>query len=329
MSATVRTGETGIDSSFSHPPPARLVELGYTFRVGYISVPPASPGKNITDQECTDTLNAGMKLNLVFEINATRATLGAPFGTLDGLAAKQEALLRGQPTDVPIIMADDTSTTVANLPKKVAYMQAADAAAKPFDIGIYGGVKILQATLGLWKIGWVPISAWSWSVNLTKLPGETTAQYNARGRAAARQAAIDVGAHVLQGPGFYIDGVWAVDPNEAIADFPAWGLTADPPIPPPGGDDMATVTFEVTGLPGIYMWTPGSDPVPFTDVPNYQNLSAGLAATQLGEPLSKDMYDRLFATPITVNVPPIVIPPVSVTFPSSATSTSKTKWSTP
>lgn len=291
MTATVRAGERGVDSSFSHPPTPRLVAEGFTFRVGYISVPPASPGKNITDQECADTLAAGQKLNLVFEMSASRATLGAAYGALDGAAAKQEALARHQPTDVPIIMADDTSTTVANLPRKIAYMFAADAAAKPFDIGIYGGVKILRATLGLWKIGWVPITAWSWSVNLTKLPNETSEHYNARGRAAATQAAIDVGAHVLQHQGYYIDNVWAVDPNEAITDFPAWG--ADQPIPP-GGDDMADTYFSVEGLPGEYLLRAGCDPIPFASAPDRDNLAAGMQMKSSGQ-ITREQYDRLFA----------------------------------
>jgi hypothetical protein len=37
---------------------------------------------------------------------------------------------------------------------------------------------------------------------------------------------------VLQRAGFHIDNVWAVDPNDAIADFPAWGLEPLPPLPP-------------------------------------------------------------------------------------------------
>lgn len=298
MSATVRAGETGVDSSFSHPPTPRLVAEGFTFRVGYISVPPASPGKNITDRECADTLAAGQKLNLVFEMSANRATLGAAFGALDGAAAKQEALLRGQPTDVPVIMADDTSTTVANLPRKIAYMFAADAAAKPFDIGIYGGVKILRATLGLWKIGWVPITAWSWSVNLTKLPNETSEHYNARGRAAATQAAIDVGAHVLQHQGYYIDNTWAVDPNEAIADFPAWGLGSPTP---PGGDDMASTYFSVETLPGEYLLREGCDPVPFASAADRDALVVGLQMKSAGT-ISLEQYNRLFSKPVPVSV---------------------------
>lgn len=85
---------------------------------------------------------------------------------------------------------------------------------------------------------------------------------------------------------------------------------------------MQTVTFEVTGLPGIYMWTPGSDPIPFTDIPNFQNLSVGLQANALAAPLSKDMYDRLFTKPVTVNVPPIAVPPVVIPpFPTHFTGT--------
>jgi hypothetical protein len=40
-----------------------------------------------------------------------------------------------------------------------------------------------------------------------------------------------VGAQVLQRKGFWIDDRWAVDPNDAIADFPAWGTETPEPVP--------------------------------------------------------------------------------------------------
>lgn len=249
MTATVRAGEIGFDSSFSHPPVQRTVELHFAFRVGYISTPPSAPGKNITIAECGDTIDAGQRLMLVWEKTADRATLGAMYGTLDGAEAKREADLRGQPHDAPILFADDTSTTVANLPRKMAYMYAAAAACAPYPMGIYGGVKILAPLVGLWVVGWVPITAWSWSVSVTRQVGETTAAYNARGRAACIQAAHDVGAHVLQDKGYYIDNTWAVDPNVAIADFPAWGHP-DPTPTPQGDDDMKiAINKEARSMP--------------------------------------------------------------------------------
>jgi hypothetical protein len=53
---------------------------------------------------------------------------------------------------------------------------------------------------------------------------------------------------VLQRTGFHIDGLWAVDPNEAISDFPAWGtvVTIPPEPPDPVEDDMKAILYTVT-----------------------------------------------------------------------------------
>ena len=148
--------------------------------------------------------------------------MGASYGTQDGTNAKAQAGLRDYPTDVPILCAVDTNTTATNVVKQEAYVRAFAVAAAPYPIGIYGDTDILGRCAGLWQIGWLP-SAWSWS-------GTSRAQAEAKAKA--------LGAHVLQYTGFYIDQIWAVDPNVAINDFPAWGLTPDPPIPPGGDDDM-------------------------------------------------------------------------------------------
>jgi hypothetical protein len=64
---------------------------------------------------------------------------------------------------------------------------------------------------------------------------------------------------VLQRTGFYIDGLWAVDPNEAVADFPAWGIPV--PVPEPGpvpipgeGDEMKAILYTVTDPGGVGAW---------------------------------------------------------------------------
>ncbi len=291
----VHTGDTGVDFSFARPPAQRLVELGYKFVVGYISVPPAAPAKNITATECQAYLAAGLKVLLVWEMNASRASLGGVYGNRDGADAKIRAAALGYPTDCPILFADDTNTTAANIDKHEEYMRAAADSCHPYPMGIYGDIDILGRCAGLWEIGWLP-NAWSWS---------GTSRKDAEAKARV------VGAHVLQHTGFYIDNVWAVDPNEAIADFPAWGLTVDPPTPhPPSEDDMQVATFEVEGLPGIYMWAPGMpEPVPFTNPTDFNNLATSLGSAGNGTKISKDMYDRLFVkpTPVEVTVPPAVI----------------------
>jgi hypothetical protein len=301
--STVKAGERGVDFSFARPPAQRLLELGYTFVVGYVSVPPSAPAKNITAPECQAYLAAGLKVLLVWEMTASRANLGASAGALDGSDAHHQAEVRGYPHDVPILAACDTNTTPTNIDHHEAYMRAFADNCKPYPMGIYGDLDILGRCAGLWRIGWMP-NAWSWS-------GLTRAQAEAKARA--------IGAHVLQHTGFYVDNTWAVDPNEAIADFPAWSLEQPTPPPIPGDDDMATVTFEVTGLPGIYMWTPGSDPIPFTDVPTLQVMSAGLDAKALTAPISQEMYQRLYVKAINVTVPPITVPPYPTKFSGTLT----------
>lgn len=251
MTAIVRTGEKGVDFSFARPPAARLRELGYTFVVGYISVYPASPAKNITKPECEAYIANGLKVLLVWEMSATRASLGEMYGKADGANARQLAKARGYPIDVPILVADDTNTIATNIDAQEAYMRAFAAACYPYPIGIYGDIDILARCEGLWQVGWLP-NAWSWS-------GSSRKDAEAKARA--------IGAHVLQHTGFYIDNTWAVDPNEAIADFPAWGLELPPPTPtPPGDDDMEVITNDEphtftdgnTYQPGVVKWVLGT-----------------------------------------------------------------------
>lgn len=241
MSVLVHKGQTGVDFSFARPPAARLVELGYDFVVGYISVLPAAPAKNITQAQCEEYLAAGLKVLLVWEMNAARANLGSSYGTADGANARTAAANLGYPTDVPILFAVDTGFNGL----QPAYIRAAAAACIPYPAGIYGGTMILAATLGDWALGWVPISAYAWS--------------GAKSVADARAKAIAIGAHCLQYKSFFLDGIWAIDPNVATQDFPAWGLSQ--PVPPQG-EDMATVVTNsqdhvfdgVTYPPGAVKW---------------------------------------------------------------------------
>jgi hypothetical protein len=214
---TVKAGEKGVDFSFARPPANRLLELGYTFVVGYISVPPASPAKNISRAECEGYIAAGLKVLLVWEMSADSPNQGGPAGSVHGRNAKLQAEARGYPTDVPILTAVDTNTTASNIAAHEAYVIAFAAACHPYPVGIYGDTDILARCAGLWDIGWVP-NAWSWS-------GSSRKDAEAKARL--------LGAHVLQRAGFHIDDLWAVDPNDAIADFPAWGTEPPPPPPPP------------------------------------------------------------------------------------------------
>jgi hypothetical protein len=222
--ATVKAGEKGVDFSFAKPPGDRLLELGYTFVVGYISVPPSNPAKNISKAQCEAYIAAGLKVLLVWEQTATTPNQGALVGTSNGRDAKLLAEARGYPTDVPILTAVDTNTVILNIAAQEAYVRAFAVACAPYPIGIYGDTDILSRCQGLWRIGWVP-NAWSWS-------GSSRLNTEAKARA--------LGAHVLQRTGYHIDNSWAVDPNEAIADFPAWGK-----VPPPIGEPVTPYVFKL------------------------------------------------------------------------------------
>ncbi|MEP7114560.1 MAG: glycoside hydrolase domain-containing protein [Ilumatobacteraceae bacterium] len=280
MTAIIRAGERGVDFSFARPLADRLLELGYSFIVGYVSVAPAAPAKNITRQQCQGYLAAGIKILIVWEMSASRANLGASYGTADGANARVAAANLSYPTDVPILVADDTNTTAFNLRDQEAYMRAFAAACWPYPIGIYGDTEILARCEGLWRIGWLP-NAWAWS-------GSSRANAEAKAKA--------LGAHVLQHKGFYIDDIWAVDPNTAIADFPAWGTTTSS-SEDVQGDDMATVitnsephryTDGVTYPPKEVKWA-------LLDTQHKVHLGVGHLAygSPAGFPMTNDQLDTL------------------------------------
>lgn len=67
-----------------------------------------------------------------------------------------------------------------------------------------------------------------------------------------------------------------------------------PPLPPQGANDMAIATFEVNGLPGIYMWGPGmKEPVAFDNTDDLVDLEAALGAVRTKTPIDQEMYNRL------------------------------------
>jgi glycoside hydrolase-like protein len=258
MSAIVKAGERGCDFSFAKPPAARLVELGYSFVVGYLSVPPSNPGKNLSRAQIDGYLAAGLKVLVVWEMSANTPDQGAGRGAVDGAHAYRLAKALGYPTDVPILAAVDTNTTAVNIAAHEGYVRAFAGSIGPYPCGVYGDTDILQRVKDISVCGWVP-NAWAWS---------------STSRHAMEAKARLVGAHVLQRKGFYIDNLWAVDPNEAVRDFPAWGLPVKPdpieelprppqppPVPPPppiGEDDMRIAVYVLSDADAQFFATENS-----------------------------------------------------------------------
>lgn len=203
----IQPGETGVDFSYSKPPPARLVELGYTFVVGYIS---PNYRKNLLNPQ--DYIDAGLGVLYVYEVAATTPNGGRLRGLADGAQAKFQLEALGQPHDVPFLVAFDTNTNTTNIAAHIDYFNAVAETAAPYFCGAYEDTD-LAAQIDE-AIGWLPL-AWSWS-------GGSKADAEAKARA--------LGFHVLQQKGYWIDNMWAVDPNLCIRTFTTWGTpNAAPP----------------------------------------------------------------------------------------------------
>lgn len=218
MKTVVAKGRRGIDCSFAVPPPERLRELGFDFVIRYLSVPPSSPAKNWTRAQIESYREAEIDVGAVWEMSASRPNLGATYGEIDGRDARLEARKLDWPDDIELITACDLNSFADNIDRHEMYVRGFHKTNEQEFIGLYGDTDILARTVGVWNIGWVPVGAWAWS-------GTSKADAIARAKA--------VGAHVLQSKGYYIDDVWAVDPNDVINEFPLWGSTTATPFPPP------------------------------------------------------------------------------------------------
>jgi hypothetical protein len=280
-------GDIAIDYSSARPDPAKIVAAGVRLVVRYDSPNPANT-KNLTVAEAGNLLAVGLGLLVVFESSSLDPLHGATLGAQHGRAHEQHLAALGYPGDVPSIVAVDFDTQLAQTEMILDYVRAFnDDTSRP--LWVYGEADLVDVCVlrGVAVAGWQTV-AWS-------------------------HHRISIHANCLQHATLahpQVGTLGNVDDNTVLHPFKAWSTTPDPlPI----GDDMSTVTFEVTGLPGIYMWTPGSDPVPFTNPTDLSLLAVGLDAKALTAPLSNDMYLRLFVKPqpVTVNVPPVqvTVPP--------------------
>ena len=81
---------------------------------------------------------------------------------------------------------------------------------------------------------------------------------------------------------------------------------------------MADTYFSVAGLPGEYLCRSGMDPVPFASAADRDALVAGMQLKSAGV-ISQEMYGRLFAKPLPVDVTfPAFPPPPTYTWTAVA-----------
>lgn len=294
----IQPGEIGVDFSYTKPPPALLVAKGYTFVVGYLS---PNPAKNLLNPQAY--LDAGLAVIFVWEVTATQTNKGYTQGRIDGFEARRQANVFNMPY-LPIIAANDTNTTAANVSLQKSYMRGfAETCGR---MGEYDDTDLAGVTIDLWEIGWLP-SAWSWS---------------STSKAAARAKALAIGFHVFQGFSFYLDGLYPIDPNEAVRPFEAWSTRVDtPPIETP----IPTPESTVTDMPALVTnsearqmpWGLQPAGAEFFVVGEWKRSASRAEMDTLytgvvAKPLSNVVLDSIptAAAQAPVVIPPIVLPPV-------------------
>lgn len=216
----IQPGELGFDFSFSKPPPDAIIRAGGTFVMGYSSNPPANPDKNCTNPQ--DYIDAGLAYVDIWETFNTRSLQGFSAGVVDGLAHAAQAEQKGVPAGVPIVATSDTNTAPTNVNAQKAYMTGYLRNNTPYQYGGYMDTDLGAAMYGDWTLGVLP-NAWFWSNPIRQLPGESNADYAARGRAGAELKATALGYHLFQHKGYALERRWNVDPNICVRPFLAWG----------------------------------------------------------------------------------------------------------
>lgn len=120
-------------------------ELGYEFVGRYFC--PDTPGnwKRLNKPEAKSITDAGLRLLCVWETTAARAGEGMAAGAVDGARAYNQALELGMPTDGIIYFAVDYEAQVSELDTIEAYLRAARTQTGPYEIGVYGSYKVVEA----------------------------------------------------------------------------------------------------------------------------------------------------------------------------------------
>lgn len=138
-------------------------DLGYEFVGRYFC--PDTPGnwKRLNKPEAKAITDAGLRLLCVWETTAARAGEGMAAGAVDGARAYNQALELGVPTDGIIYFAVDYDAQVSELDTIEAYLRAARAQTGPYEIGVYGSYKVVEAMheRGVCKGFWQCV-AWSY-----------------------------------------------------------------------------------------------------------------------------------------------------------------------
>jgi len=228
----------GIDFAWGKPDPAAVKAAGYTFVIGYIS---RDPTKDLTRDQALAYQAQGLGVLLVWEWTSGRALAGADAGIADAKEAVGKAQGRGYPDDVPILFADDTDSTAA----QVRPYFAAISSVRPCS-GAYGPYKVVDPLLadGTVRFGW---QACAWATR------------DADGREIISQR-----AHLYQRlrPTTALQG--SFDEDVLLKPLPMWTSTAQPlpvqPAPTPIPVPIPAQPNPRTGGTGVYIFRVSDGP---------------------------------------------------------------------
>lgn len=125
---------------------AALRAAGYAF-VGRYLVPATGTlkWKALTKAEAELITGAGLRLLTVWETTADRAKGGAAAGLIDGRKAKACAEAIGMPRSGAIYFAVDYDAGAKDMEAVAAYLIAAEQECRPYEAGVYGGYKVIEA----------------------------------------------------------------------------------------------------------------------------------------------------------------------------------------
>lgn len=192
-----------------------------TFVVRYLV--PASMGKEITADEATALRNAGVAVMLCWETTASRAKAGGDAGASDGKKARELARELGVPDGTAIYFAVDYDAPRWDFEAIRAYLIAAKAAVYPYQAGVYGSKKVLDAMCvevpGL--LGWQCV-AWSYGAVSEHMD---VYQYQWQGGSEAKALAAKLGFAVDLDRAESLDGMWKPEAKKPwYADTIAWAV---------------------------------------------------------------------------------------------------------
>lgn len=199
--------ELWLDYSFARPGAQHIKALGYAGVMRYLSL---DASKNLTKPEAVALRAAGLKIGLVWETVANRASQGHDAAVEDAKAANAQADALGYPKDAVLFYAVDFDATAAQVKPYFEALKAAPG--RP--VGLYGSNKLTGIKLA--GFNW-QTSAWSGGL-------------------------VDSSANLYQRQGSTVKGAPAgTDENVLLNDFPAWGTQKPKPKPPRKPDDFVIV----------------------------------------------------------------------------------------